>query len=81
MQLATSEGLAGIIAECGGVLSCATCHVHVDPVWYEKLKPARQNELDMLQFAEEPGPTGRLACQLRITEALDGLEVTIPSKQ
>ncbi|MBV1882092.1 MAG: 2Fe-2S iron-sulfur cluster binding domain-containing protein [Pseudomonadales bacterium] len=81
MKSATSQALAGIVAECGGALSCATCHVHVDEEWFDKLPAAKQSELTMLEFAAEPHPRGRLSCQIKITEALDGLSVLIPDSQ
>jgi 2Fe-2S ferredoxin len=81
MQLATSEGVPGIEGECGGVLSCATCHVYVDEPWYRQLPAPQQAELDMLEFAEDPSATSRLCCQIKVTQALDGLRVRIPESQ
>jgi 2Fe-2S ferredoxin len=81
MVNAVNNGIQGIVAECGGACSCATCHVIVDPTWYAKLTPAAQLEKDMLEFAAEPSPTGRLSCQIPVTDELDGLVVTIPSAQ
>lgn len=81
MQVATSHGVPGIDAECGGVLSCATCHVHIDTEWVEKLQPASKAESSMLEFAADPHPRGRLSCQIKMTEALDGLSVVLPESQ
>lgn len=81
MQLATSEGIPGIIGECGGVLSCATCHVYVDGAWVKYLKPPSQAERDMLSFAEAPTKTSRLCCQIKVSKDLDGLTVRIPEEQ
>ena len=81
MQLATSNGIPGIEAECGGVLSCATCHVYVDGNWLDKLAPPVQAELDMLAFAETPNETIRLGCQIPYHDALDGMVVRIPDAQ
>jgi len=81
MQLATSNAVPGIDAECGGSLSCATCHVYVREDWFERTGGPQGAEVDMLAFAEEPGPTSRLSCQIRYTDALDGLVVIIPANQ
>ncbi len=63
---------------CEGSLACATCHVVVDPDWYPKLSPVATGEHDMLDFAEGLTATSRLSCQIPVTEALDGLVITIP---
>ncbi len=81
MQLATSQALPGIVAECGGSLSCATCHVYVDETWYAQVGGPSATEQSMLEFAEDPGATSRLSCQIRYTDALDGLIVRIPERQ
>ncbi len=81
MVAAVNNGIKGIVAECGGACSCATCHVIVDKEWYTKLTPAAQLEKDMLDFAAEPSETGRLSCQIPVTDELDGLVVTVPAAQ
>jgi len=81
MQVATSNAVPGLDAECGGVLSCATCHVHVDAQWFEKLTPASEFEEAMMKFVADPHPRGRLSCQIQITEELDGLSVELPETQ
>lgn len=63
---------------CEGSLACATCHVVIDPSWYDKLNEASEDEEDMLDLAFGLTRTSRLGCQLIITEALDGLTVTLP---
>jgi 2Fe-2S ferredoxin len=63
---------------CEGSLACATCHVVVDPSWYDKLNEASEDEEDMLDLAFGLTRTSRLGCQLIITEAMDGLTVTLP---
>lgn len=81
MEAAKRELIAGIEAECGGACACATCHVYVDAAWTDKAgKPAAMEE-DMLDFAFDVRPESRLACQIKITEALDGLVVRVPAKQ
>ena len=81
MQLATAHGVSGVVAECGGSMSCATCHIYVDDAWVSRTGEADEDELGMLEFAEEPGPNSRLSCQIRYTEALDGLIVHVPENQ
>jgi 2Fe-2S ferredoxin len=81
MEGAVNNDVAGILADCGGACSCATCHVLVDPDWVDALPPREAMEEDMLEFAIEPGPTSRLSCQITITDALDGLIVTLPASQ
>ena len=79
---ATTNGLPGIEADCGGALACATCHVYVDPAWVAKVPAAQPEETDMLQgAAAELRPTSRLSCQIAITAALDGLTVDVPDRQ
>ena len=64
---------------CEGSLACSTCHVIVDPEWYELLKEASEDEEDMLDLAFGLTATSRLGCQIIITEELDGLVVKLPS--
>ena len=64
-------------AECGGVCACATCHVYVAPEWVGKLPLPDENEAALLDVAEESTQYSRLSCQIRLTEALNGLEVTM----
>lgn len=63
---------------CEGQLACATCHVIVDPGDFARLPPASEDEEDMLDLAPGATRTSRLACQIRLDEALDGLSVQIP---
>lgn len=82
MQAATSAGIDGIVAECGGCALCATCHVYVDPAWLPKLDEPAGNEEDMLDFtASECRENSRLSCQITLTEELDGLVVRLPETQ
>ncbi len=64
---------------CEGSLACSTCHVVVDPEWYELLKDASEDEEDMLDLAFGLTATSRLGCQIIITEELDGLVVRLPA--
>jgi ferredoxin len=63
---------------CGGEMDCSTCHVIVDPSWYEKLPAAAEAEEDMLDLIPGCASTSRLGCQIRLCAALDGLAVRIP---
>ncbi len=81
MRVAVRCGFEGILAECGGACSCATCHVHIDPSWYDKLPPKGESETEMLDFAEGVDATSRLSCQIKITPELDGLIVHVPESQ
>ncbi|MCK5642013.1 MAG: ferredoxin family 2Fe-2S iron-sulfur cluster binding protein [Gammaproteobacteria bacterium] len=64
---------------CEGSLACSTCHVVVDGEWFDKLDEATEEEEDMLDLAFGLTHTSRLGCQIKITEELDGLKVTLPS--
>jgi len=81
METALRNSIPGIEAECGGACACATCHVYVSEEWMEKTGKASQMEEDMLDFAFEVRPNSRLSCQIKVSEALDGLVVTTPAKQ
>ena len=70
----------GIEGTCGGSLSCATCHVVVDPEWYEKTGSPDADEEDMLDLADGLKPTSRLGCQIEVTDKLNGLRVSIPKE-
>jgi 2Fe-2S ferredoxin len=77
MEAAMRGSVAGIVAECGGSCTCATCHVWVDPEWYDKLRPATDDEEDLIFSTLDQKPTSRLSCQIILDEALDGLKVTL----
>jgi ferredoxin, 2Fe-2S len=81
MEAAIKNQVPGIEAECGGACACATCHVYVDDAFVEKVGPAAAMENDMLDFATEVKPTSRLSCQIKITDALDGLVIRTPERQ
>src|SRR5512144_178429 len=78
MQLALTHGVPGIVGECGGVMSCATCHVYVDEAWFGRLPAPQQAELDMLEFPDAPTTFSRLGCQIKVRAELDGLVVRVP---
>jgi 2Fe-2S ferredoxin len=81
MEVAKKSDVDGIEAECGGACACATCHVYVDEAWREAVGGPSEMEEDMLDFAFEVLPTSRLSCQIKVTDALDGLVVRVPEKQ
>jgi 2Fe-2S ferredoxin len=81
METALRNDIAGIVAECGGGCTCATCLVHVDEAWFEVVGKASEDEEYMLDSAFEVKPTSRLSCQIQVTEALDGLIVRTPAYQ
>jgi len=81
MQGAVNNNVRGIIAECGGSCSCATCHVYVDEAWMGRLANKTEPENALLDAVCAPRPNSRLACQIEVSEALDGLIVRIPAKQ
>jgi ferredoxin, 2Fe-2S len=78
MELAKANDVAGIMADCGGACSCATCHVFVDADWLEKVGPPDDIEFAMLDMvADVAQPNSRLSCQIKLSTALDGLKVTV----
>ncbi len=82
MEGARDNNIPGIDADCGGACACSTCHVYVAKEWVEKLPPKEAMEVDMLDFAYEPdAERSRLTCQIKVTDALDGLVVNLPEKQ
>ncbi len=82
MEGARDNDIPGIEADCGGACACSTCHVYVHPGWVGKVPGKEAMEEDMLDFAYEPDPArSRLTCQIKVTDALDGLVVQMPEKQ
>lgn len=78
MRGAVMEGVPGIEAECGGALTCATCHVHVADDWFDRLIPPDLAETELLEMVEEYQPNSRLSCQIMVSDDLDGIVVIIP---
>ena len=81
MENAIRNAIPGILAECGGACACATCHVYVDEAWAAKTGSPSPMEEDMLDFAFDVRPTSRLSCQIKVSDELDGLIVTVPERQ
>lgn len=79
---AVLNNVKGIDGECGGCLSCATCHVYVDEAFLQKLPAPEPYELELLEgVAAERKPNSRLGCQVKLTPELDGIIVGIPERQ
>jgi len=82
MAVAVRNGVPGIIGECGGNASCATCHVYVDDAFRERVGPPNDLEEDLLDLGvSDRRESSRLACQIPLTEELDGLLVRTPEEQ
>lgn len=77
MEAAVEEGVEGIHGDCGGVCSCATCHVKVDRNWMERVGPASEDEQNILELEDEADERSRLSCQIEVTEELDGLSMEV----
>ena len=82
MEGARDNNIPGIEADCGGACACSTCHVYVHPDWVARLPGIDPMEQDMLEFAYQPDPAwSRLTCQIKVSDAIDGLVVQMPEKQ
>jgi 2Fe-2S ferredoxin len=77
MEAIRDNGFDELLALCGGCCSCATCHVIVDPAFADKLPKMSEDENDLLDSSDHRVETSRLSCQIKMTDALDGLKVTI----
>lgn len=77
MELAVENNVPGIDGDCGGVCSCATCHVHVAEQDFARVGEPNEIEKDMLELAEEVSDTSRLCCQVALTEDINGITVTV----
>lgn len=81
MQLAMDNGVQGIDADCGGECACGTCHVIIDSKWINAVDSVKQDELQMLEMTPEKQANSRLSCQIKVTNAMDGMEVHLPEFQ
>jgi 2Fe-2S ferredoxin len=81
MEGAVKNNVPGIDADCGGACACATCHVYIDAAWTDKVGSPSAMEESMLDFAENVEPNSRLSCQIKVSDALDGLVVRMPESQ
>ena len=80
MEIIRDGGIDELLALCGGCCSCATCHVHVDADWVDKLPKMGPDEDDLLDSTSDRDATSRLSCQIPFTDALDGMKVTIAAE-
>ena len=78
MQTAVNNQIPGILGDCGGSCSCATCHAYVDAAWTGHMPPAEPYEVDMLTCAMDVRENSRLTCQIFVTPELDGLVLRLP---
>ena len=80
MEAIRDNGFDELLALCGGCCSCATCHVHVDPAFQDKLPAMSEDEDDLLESSDHRDANSRLGCQIPFTGDLDGLKVTIAAE-
>jgi ferredoxin, 2Fe-2S len=81
MEAAIADNVSGIVAECGGACSCATCHVYVADDWTGRVGGPSEMEEDMLDFAFDVRASSRLSCQIRLTDEMEGLVLHVPEEQ
>lgn len=81
LTAALNNSVKGIDGDCGGQCACGTCHVFIEAPWADKLPAPQPNEDEMLNFTSERQASSRLACQIMVTEAIDGIEVRMPIGQ
>ena len=80
MEVIRDAGIDELLALCGGCCSCATCHVHIDPAFVDKLPAMSDDENDLLDSSDDRDETSRLSCQIPFEDDLDGLRVTIAAE-
>ena len=80
MENLRNGGIEEVLALCGGCCSCATCHVHVDAAWADRMPAMSQDEDDLLETSEDRDAASRLSCQIPFTDALDGIAVTVAAE-
>jgi 2Fe-2S ferredoxin len=78
---ALDNHIPGIIGQCGGGCTCATCHCFVIDEWIERLPPPHPDEVELLGYVPDRVPSSRLACQVVVDDSLDGLTVRVPAEQ
>ncbi|BAP13058.1 MAG: 2Fe-2S ferredoxin [Alcanivorax borkumensis] len=81
MQVALDNAVPGIDGDCGGECACGTCHLIVPEEWFDKTGPINDAEEQMLSMTPERAKTSRLGCQVKATEAMDGMTVQLPEFQ
>ncbi len=81
MEAALNNDIDEVLAECGGSMSCATCHVHIAPEWFAKLEPPTEMETELVDCAIDPDEYSRLSCQIIMSDEFDGIVVNLPESQ
>jgi 2Fe-2S ferredoxin len=81
MEGAILNDVPGIVALCGGICSCSTCHCYIDTAWVERIAPPSEGELQMLERAWERRPESRLGCQIVVSPEMNELVVHLPAHQ
>ncbi len=81
MEAAVRNSVPGIDGDCGGACACATCHIYVPSEWADKVGEASEMEKSMLEFVESNSESSRLACQINVSDALEGIVVDMPEAQ
>lgn len=81
MRNANDHGVPGILGDCGGAMTCATCHVYVPEEWLQRIGPAAEEEMNMLEAAIDPMPNSRLSCKIEVSPELDGMALLVPRNQ
>lgn len=81
MEAAMNNLIPGIVADCGGSRTCGTCHVYVGRQWLDKVGQPCDEEQELLEGVMDPEDNSRLSCQIRVSDALDGAEFTLPVSQ
>lgn len=81
MQVALDHSVPGILGDCGGSCSCATCHAYVDERWIPALPQRSETEVFMLEGVPDLRPNSRLCCQIRMKAELEGIVVRLPAEQ
>lgn len=81
MQVATQNGVRGIVAECGGARVCGTCHCYIDGPWLSATGTPCEDEKMLMEFSENHRPNSRLSCQIQVSGDIDGMVVHLPPSQ
>ena len=81
MQVAVDNMVPGIVGDCGGCCSCATCHAYIESAFLDRVAPAQADERDLLEGAIDVEACSRLTCQVRVSAALEGMTVRLPRSQ
>ena len=81
MEIALSNDVPGIEADCGGSCACGTCHIYIENNWLNKLEEKSDMENSMLEFTDNVKENSRLSCKIEFKDDLDGLEVKLPESQ